>query len=183
MPGCRASLWFLCLPGCCRRSRPYGYGMLRLSDAVATQGKPRRGDSIPGRRCEPLPKKQRCWKNVAMSGEMITFAVRKSMIMCTYPISLDDSLVMQAEKTLQIKESFQIWLQHQVELWLLAQLNGLNHQAKSCHGRLTDEMLAEKLKDFPPLEAKDFPDLEAADYGTFQRNRSGQLPKGLEKWL
>lgn len=118
-----------------------------------------------------------------MSGEMITFAVRKSMIMCTYPISLDDSLVMQAEKTLQIKESFQIWLQHQVELWLLAQLNGLNHRTKSCHGRLTDEMLAEKLKDFPPLEAKDFPDLEAADYGTFQRNRSGQLPKGLEKWL
>jgi hypothetical protein len=134
-------------------------------------------------RCESLTEIQQCRKNVAMSGEMITFAVRKSMIMCTYPISLDDSLVMQAEKTLQIKESFQIWLQHQVELWLLAQLNGLNHQAKSCHGRLTDEMLAEKLKDFPPLEAKDFPDLEAADYGTFQRNRSGQLPKGLEKWL
>lgn len=103
--------------------------------------------------------------------------------MCTYPISLDDSLVMQAESTLQINESFQTWLQQQVELWLLAQVNGLTHRAETRHGKLTDEMLAERLKDFPPLEAKDFPDLEPDDYGGYQRNRSGQLPKGLEKWL
>ena len=32
--------------------------------------------------------------------------------MCTYRIALDDGLVMQAENTFQIKESFQTWLQH-----------------------------------------------------------------------
>ena len=103
--------------------------------------------------------------------------------MCTYPISLDENLVMQAENTLQINESFQAWLQQQVEMWLLAQVNGLTYRAKPRHGNLTDEMLAERLKDFPPLEAKDFPDLDASDYQVFQKSRSGQLPKGLEKWL
>ena len=126
---------------------------------------------------QPLP------KSIAMSAKMIIFAGGKSMIMCTYPISLDDSLVMQAESTLQINESFQTWLQRQVELWLLAQVKGLTHRAMDRHGKLTDEMLAERLKAFPPLEAKDFPDLEATNYGACQRNRSGQLPKGLEKWL
>lgn len=93
--------------------------------------------------------------------------------MCTYPISLDDSLVMQAENTLQIKESFQVWLQRQVEMWLMAQVSGLPHRASSRHRGLTDEMLAERLKGYPPLEESDFPDLEAADYCAYQRNRSG----------
>ena len=103
--------------------------------------------------------------------------------MCTYPISLDESLVMQAENTLQIKESFQTWLQQQIELWLLAQVNGLPHRAQSRHGSLTNEVLAERLKGFPPLEAKDFPNLDASDYQAYQKSRSGQLTKGLEKWL
>lgn len=102
--------------------------------------------------------------------------------MCTYPISLDESLVMQAESVLQINESFQAWLQQQVERWLLEQVNG---KEQSCyrHSKLTDEMLAERLKDYPPLEESDFPSLAAEDYGTYLKSRSGQLPKGLELWL
>ena len=102
--------------------------------------------------------------------------------MCTYPISLDDNLVMQAESTLQINESFQAWLQQQVERWLLAQVNSKN-QPSCRHSKLTDEMLAERLKDYPPLEESDFPSLAAEDYGAYLKSRSGQLPKGLEQWL
>ena len=102
--------------------------------------------------------------------------------MCTYPISLDESLVVQAENVLQINESFQTWLQQQVEIWLLAQVNG---KKRSCsrHGRLSDDELAERLKVYPLLEESDFPSLVAEDYGTYLKSRSGQLPKGLEQWL
>ena len=51
------------------------------------------------------------------------------------------------------------------------------------HSKLTDEMLAERLKGYPPLEESDFPSLAAEDYGTYLKSRSGQLPKGLEQWL
>lgn len=102
--------------------------------------------------------------------------------MCTYPISLDDNLVMQAESTLQINESFQSWLQQQIEKWLLAQVNSRN-QTHYRHSKLTDEMLAERLKGYPPLEESDFPSLAAEDYGTYLKSRNGQLPKGLEQWL
>jgi len=95
--------------------------------------------------------------------------------MCTYPISLDESLVMQAENTLQINESFQAWLQQQVEMWLLAQVNG-KKQSRFRHSKLTDEMLAERLKDYPPLEESDFPSLAAEDYSIYLKSRSGQLP-------
>ncbi len=94
--------------------------------------------------------------------------------MCTYPISLDESLVMQAERTLQINESFQTWLQQQVEMWLLAQVNGLSRRAQYRHGSLTDEELAERLKDYPPLEESSFPNLAAEDYGTYLKSRSGK---------
>lgn len=94
--------------------------------------------------------------------------------MCTYPISLDDNLVMQAESTLQIKESFQIWLQQQVEMWLLSQVNSKN-QTHYRHSKLTDEMLTERLKEYPPLEESNFPSLAAEDYGTFIHQKS--LPK------
>jgi hypothetical protein len=89
---------------------------------------------------------------------------------------------MQVESTLQIKESFQAWLQQQVEMWLLAQVNSKN-QTHYRHSKLTDEMLAERLKDYPPLEENDFPSLAAEDYGTYLKSHNGQLPKGLEKWL
>lgn len=102
--------------------------------------------------------------------------------MCTYHIALDDGLVMQAENTFQIKEPFQTWLQQQVESWLLAQVNGKN-QSHSRHSRLSDEELAERLKGYPPIEESSFPSLAAEDYGTYLKSRSGQLPKGLEKWL
>ena len=102
--------------------------------------------------------------------------------MCTYPISLDDELVMQAESTLQINMSFQAWLQQQVEAWLLAQVNG-KQGTHSRHSRLTDEMLAERLKGYPPLEESNFPSLAAEDYGNYLKSQSGKLPKGLEQWL
>ena len=51
------------------------------------------------------------------------------------------------------------------------------------HSKLTDEMLAERLKGYPPLEESDFPSLAAEDYGAYLKSRSGQLPKGLEQWL
>ena len=101
--------------------------------------------------------------------------------MCTYPISLDENLVMQAEKVLQIDESFQTWLQQQVEKWLLSQVN--EKKRFHSHSKLTDEMLAERLKDYPLLEESDFPSLVAEDYSTYLKSHSGQLPKGIEKWL
>lgn len=94
--------------------------------------------------------------------------------MCTYPISLDDNLVMQAESILQINESFQTWLQQQVEMWLWAQVNSTN-PTHYRHSKLTDEMLAERLKGYPPLEESNFPGLAAEDYGTFIHQKS--LPK------
>lgn len=63
--------------------------------------------------------------------------------MCTYPISLDDSLVMQVESALQITESFQTWLQQQVEMWLVSQVN--EKKRFHSHSKLSDEMLAERL--------------------------------------
>ena len=102
--------------------------------------------------------------------------------MCTYPISLDESLVMQVESILQINESFQTWLQQQVERWLLEQVQGKN-QPHYRHGKLSDEVLVERLKGYPPLEESNFPSLAAEDYGTYLKSRSGQLPKGLERWL
>lgn len=102
--------------------------------------------------------------------------------MCTYPISLDESLVIQVESTLQINESFQSWLQQQVEMWLLTQVNNKN-QTHYRHSKLSDEMLAERLKGYPLLEESNFPSLAAEDYGTYLKSRTGQLPKGLEQWL
>ena len=102
--------------------------------------------------------------------------------MCTYRIALDDGLVLQADNTFQIKEPFQTWLQQQVENWLLAQVNGKS-QSHSRHSRLSDEELGEKLRAYPPLDESSFPSLAAEDYYTYLKSRSGQLPKGLEKWL
>ena len=102
--------------------------------------------------------------------------------MCTCHIALDNSLVMKAENAFQIKEPFQSWLQQQVECWLLAQVNGKS-QSHSKHSRLSDEELSEKLSAYPPLEENCFPSLAAEGYGTYVKSRSGQLPKGLEKWL
>lgn len=103
--------------------------------------------------------------------------------MCTYPLLLEESLVMRAESTLQIEENFQTWLQRQVEMWLLAQVNGLSHRAQPRHHGLSDEVLAEKLKDYPPLEEDSFPSLVAEDYSDYLKTSSGKLPKGIERWL
>lgn len=118
-----------------------------------------------------------------MLPNLCIFAITKRVKMCTYPISLDENLVAQAEHTLQITESFQTWLQQQVEMWLLAQINGHSYRAHSRHGSLSDEELAERLKDYPPLEESDFPSLAAEDYSAYLKSRSGKLPNGLEQWL
>lgn len=48
---------------------------------------------------------------------------------------------MEAENILQINESFQTWLQQQVEIWLLAQVKA-KKRSHSRHGRLSDDELA-----------------------------------------
>lgn len=121
-------------------------------------------------------------KILAIFPNLFIFASAKRDKMCTYPISLDENLVVQVESTLQIDVSFQTWLQQQVERLLLAQVNGRN-QPHYRHSKLTDEMLAERLKGYPPLEESDFPSLAAEDYRNYIKSHSGQLPKDLEQWL
>ncbi len=103
--------------------------------------------------------------------------------MCNYSISLDDSLVSQAENVFQINDTFQDWLQRQIETWLLSQIKSASVKVPFRHGSLSDELLAEKLKDFPPLSPADFPEPSPSEYANFLKTRSGKLPKGCEKWL
>lgn len=102
--------------------------------------------------------------------------------MCTYPISLDNNLVNQAENVLGIKDSFQIWLQEQVEMWLRSQIKSQN-RSHARRNKMNDEMLAERLKDYPPLEESCLPNLAAEDYSTYLKSHGRKLPKGSEKWL
>lgn len=102
--------------------------------------------------------------------------------MCTYSISLDDDLVKQAEAVLEINDSFQSWLQQHVETWLSEHVNSKRH-AHYRRNQLSDEMLSERLKDYPPLEENCFPNLAAEDYGTYLKSRGGIISKGMEKWL
>lgn len=121
-------------------------------------------------------------KILAIFPNLFIFAITKRDKMCTYPISLDEKLVVQVESALQIDVSFQTWLQQHVERWLLDQVIG-KKQSCSHHSKLTDEMLAERLKDYPPLEESSFPSLAAEDYRNYIKSHSGQLPKDLEQWL
>ena len=102
--------------------------------------------------------------------------------MCRFNISLNDDVVIQARQSFASESALTQWLQQQVERWLLAQVNSKN-QPSCRHSKLTDEMLAERLKDYPPLEESNFPSLAAEDYGTYLKSNSGKLSKGLEKWL
>ena len=110
------------------------------------------------------------------------FAMTKGIIMCTYPISLDDNLVMQAESVLGINDSFQNWLQEQVELWLRSKVKRRN-VTNARRNMLDDEALTERLKDYPLLEESCFPSLAAEDYSIYLKSHGGKLPKGSEKWL
>lgn len=102
--------------------------------------------------------------------------------MCTFPISLDDNLVTQAESVFGINNSFQTWLQEQVETWLRTQVNSYNrHQAR--RNKLDDTVLSERLKDYPPLDENCFPSLAAEDYSHYLKSNGSILPKGSEKWL
>ena len=50
-------------------------------------------------------------------------------------------------------------------------------------GGLSDEALAEKLKDYPPLTQEDFPDLSKDEFIDMAKSQAGRLPEGLEKWF
>lgn len=50
-------------------------------------------------------------------------------------------------------------------------------------GGLSDEALAEKLKDYPPLTQEAFPDLSKDEFIDMTKSQAGRLPEGLEKWL
>lgn len=49
--------------------------------------------------------------------------------------------------------------------------------------RLSDEELSERLSQYAPLTDGDFPELSHADYANYVKQSSGQIVKGLEKWL
>ena len=113
----------------------------------------------------------------------VIFASSINGTMSDYRIHLDDDLVTKAEQLFGIKESFQTWLQKKVEQWLQAGLDNATIRALSHNGGLSDEALAEKLKDYPPLTQEAFPDLSKDEFIDMAKSQAGRLPEGLEKWL
>ena len=103
--------------------------------------------------------------------------------MCTYNIVIDDQLVSQARSTLPDGVSFHLWLQQQVIELLKTQFNSQRRRTSPRHRGLTDEQLAQQLAQYPLLSESDFPQVHTEDYAHFLRNRSGRIPKGIEKWL
>lgn len=59
----------------------------------------------------------------------------------------------------------------------------LLHRVRKNRKALSDAELAEKLAQYEPLTDDDFPEVCAEDYANFAKSRSGQVTKGLEKWL
>ena len=56
-------------------------------------------------------------------------------------------------------------------------------RALSHNGGLSDEALAEKLKDYPPLTQEAFPNLSKDEFIDMAKSQAGRLPEGLEKWF
>lgn len=48
---------------------------------------------------------------------------------------------------------------------------------------LTDEELAERLKDNPPLTMEAFPELSEREFIDMVKSQAGRLTEGLEGWL
>ena len=113
----------------------------------------------------------------------VIFASPISNVMSDYQIHLDDDVVMKAEQFIGKDGSFSNWLQKKVEQWLHGWLDNANAKAGSHNGGLSDEALAEVLKDYPPLTQEAFPELSEGDYEAIVKSQAGRLPKGLEKWL
>ena len=113
----------------------------------------------------------------------VIFAPSINGTMSDYRIHLDDDLVTKAEQLFGIEESFQSWLQKKVEQWLQAGLDNAAIRVLSHDGGLSDEALAEKLKDYPPLTQEAFPELSKDEFIDMVKSQAGHLPKGLEKWL
>jgi len=59
----------------------------------------------------------------------------------------------------------------------------LGRRSRGHSKKLSDEELSERLSRYAPLTDADFPDLSPADYANHVRQHSGQIAKGLEKWL
>ena len=113
----------------------------------------------------------------------VIFASSINDAMSDYRIHLDDDLVTKAEQLFRTEEPFQTWLQKKVEQWLQAWLDNATVRVMSHDGGLSDEALAEKLKDFPPLTQEAFPELSKDEFLDMVKSQAGRLPEGLEKWL
>ncbi len=57
------------------------------------------------------------------------------------------------------------------------------HQVHRQRKALSDAELAEKLAKYEPLTDDNFPEVCAEDYANFAKCHSGQVAKGMEKWL
>lgn len=109
----------------------------------------------------------------------VNFASQMNPVMRDYQLHLNDDVANKAEKLFGSEESFKIWLQKKIEQWLdIASARTMAH-----HEGLSDEALAEIVKDFPPLTQDAFPELSKSDFIDMVRSQNGRLPKGLEKWL
>ena len=113
---------------------------------------------------------------------LVIFASSINNTMSDYHIHLDDDLIVEVKKLFGTEESFQNWLQQKIEQWLLGWLKGTAKEGSS-RGGLSDEELAERLKDYPPLTLEAFPELSESEFLDMIKSQAGRLPEGLEDWL
>ena len=59
----------------------------------------------------------------------------------------------------------------------------LSRRAHKHTKALSDEELAQCLAQYAPLTDADFPEVSEEGYASFAKEHSGQITKGLEKWL
>ena len=59
----------------------------------------------------------------------------------------------------------------------------LSRRAHKHKKALSDEELAKCLAQYAPLTDADFPEVSEEEYASFAKEHSGQITKGLEKWL
>lgn len=113
----------------------------------------------------------------------VIFASQMNPVMRDYQLHLDDDIAIKAEKLFGSEEAFKLWLQKKVELWLQSWFDNPKDKSWVHDGGLSDEALADLLKDFSPLTQEAFHELSKDDYVNWVRSHAGHLPKGLEKWL
>jgi len=105
--------------------------------------------------------------------------IKEKKKMCTYSITLDDSLATELERALN-GQSFQTWVQQQVVLFV-RDAGGASRRAKVKNhsgGVHTDEELAARFSD------KAMPAMpEDASWSTIINANIGKTIKPVEKWL